>query len=834
MQGRHAERTLLMSPDHPIAVSHGSIAKRGVLLLWACMLVGCASSGDVEQVRTERERAKAAMSAELTQERKLLTDIERDSEVQRASAEKLASALGGSTQNRPTAVDTRACPSSGAAARSAEFWIAPHGNDANPGTQAAPFLTLERAREAVAHVEKKRWEEGDVVVLLQDGIYRIERPLRLRSDDSGRNGHDVVYRAAPGAHPIISGSVQVKEWTLHDQALNVYKAFVGQRRSRQLYVNGRRATRARTDPFPAGFRPLPLPPSDADPNKPYLVGGGILFAATGLNPERWRDPLTWTNPREVEAVGKDQWRMAIVPLASVTGAQGIGTMTLRQPAWTNANITTTPIWNFWQVERFENAYEFLDEPGEWYLNAASGWLYYIPRPGEDLATADVELPVQEVLIEGQGMPGNPVSHLRFEGLTFAYATWMGPSGDNGYVPDQSGFILEGSGHRLNKIGHSKNVTRTPGNLSFIYASQITFRQNRFEHLGAVALDFNTGSKCTKVRDNQFQDISSAAIQLGGVADVDHAPPPPEEPHLTSDNEIANNVIKETGRDFVDTAGIFVGFTRNTLIEHNTISDVPWSGIAIGWGWGLLDQSGFPGVPGATWYEWGHYPLTPNSGNKIRHNLFERFLGDRWDGGAIYTTGQQGQSPEDPLLIEGNVAIGKRAAGGGNTFYTDGGSRYIKLKSNVSLNNPIGHMDFGLPPRSGDPLPYTTTFPVAKINTIPYGSDSGGCVTYGEIAFEDNYWLEGTIPAKELFIGLSDLLLTGWLSDLLHKDVLFDPYSAEGYFDICPYTDTTTNISYPTQLTYSNNHMIKGRGDVPKQILDQAGAQTKLLEQSSEK
>jgi len=182
-----------------------------------------------------------------------------------------------------------------------------------------------------------------------------------------------------------------------------------------------------------------------------------------------------------------------------------------------------------------------------------------------------------------------------------------------------------------------------------------------------------------------------------------------------------------------------------------------------------------------------------------------------------------------LLIEGNVAIAKRSSAGGNTFYTDGGSRYVKLKSNVSLNNHIGRMDFGLPPRPNDPLPYISAAgskEIITLNQIPNGSDSGGCVTYGEIVFEDNYWLEGTMPAKELFIGLFDLAASSVLSWFDPKMAPFDPYSSKGFFDICPYKDKATGIAYPTQLTYLNNHMIKGRSDVPKQILDNAGAQVK--------
>ncbi|MBM4135070.1 MAG: hypothetical protein FJ245_15060 [Nitrospira sp.] len=156
MHSRHSERTRLISPDPSVAISHGPTTKRGALLLWACVLVGCASSGDVKQLRLEREQAKAAMSAELGQERKLLTDIERDSEAQRASTEKLASALAGSTGSQPLPPVFSACQAPNLSAVSVEFWISPNGHDAAPGTRKEPFKTLERAREAVARVDAKQ------------------------------------------------------------------------------------------------------------------------------------------------------------------------------------------------------------------------------------------------------------------------------------------------------------------------------------------------------------------------------------------------------------------------------------------------------------------------------------------------------------------------------------------------------------------------------------------------------------------------------------------------------------------------------------------------------
>ncbi|MEW6366495.1 MAG: right-handed parallel beta-helix repeat-containing protein [Acidobacteriota bacterium] len=674
------------------------------------------------------------------------------------------------------------------------FWISPDGSDASKGTRTEPFRTLERARDAVRAVNGKQEAGTDIVVYLNDGTYRLEQPLLLDWRDSGRNGGDVVYRAAPGEHPVISGSIPVRDWSLHDGGSGIYKAHVGQVESRQLYVNGNRATRARTEPYPAGFLPLYF----------EIFGipfkGGIAFIPTNLNPAEWRDPSTWTSPRDIEAVIVTQWKMMSVPLDSVIPYPGYtldpldpsfktGLLMLQEPGWPNANVyfdslTIEPgIWSFWQVTRFENAYEFLNEPGEWYLNEATGWLYYIPRHGEDLATAEVELPILEVLVDGRGEISRPVSSIRFEDLTFSYSTWLGPSGSDGYVSDQSGFHLVGADHAPNIIGHDKNVVRTAGNVRFRFAREITLSGNIFEHLGGVALDFDTGSQGNTIESNLFEDISSAAIELGGVSRIDHHPD--RRGQVTRDNVILNNLVRMAGREYVDAAGIFVGFTRRTTISHNTIVDVPWSGIAVGWGWGLLDPGGFPGVPNAQRGEWGVYDKpTPNGQNKILNNRIHAFLGELWDGGAIYTTGHQGTSLDEGLLIEGNVATGKRATAGGNTFYTDGGSRYIELNSNVSVDNPVGVTDFGPPPRAGDPLPYS---PIpSAFNGIPYGSDRGGCRTYGDIRFTGNYWL------------------------------------SPSFFNICPYSEN--GVSYPTNMISRRNNEIRGKADVPRWILRAAGAQ----------
>lgn len=699
------------------------------------------------------------------------------------------------------------------------YWVSPSGSDANAGTREAPFATLERAAGAIG-------ASGDpeFVVYVADGTYRLERPLVFKP-----NGPVVEIRAAAGAKPVISGAVKIGGWTQIDKVRNIWRADAGKYVSRQLYVNGKRAVRARTDlpngNIPAGFLPAPVLPAPND--QPYVIRGGIDYLTTPLNPEAWRDPATWHNRRDVEAVIRTQWKMMRVPVDDIIAPAGgkPGVILMRQPAWTNANLffSTKPnscdpdkpgIWSFWQVTEFENALEFLDRPGEWYLDRAQHFLYYMPRRGEDMTTADVELPVRETLVEGIGAPGARVGNLTFEGLTFAYATWLGPDDADGYVADQSGQLVTGDTHVPNVIGHVREVVRTPGNLRFAYAHDITFRNDQFLHLGAVALDFGPGSQDNEIDRNTFSDISSSAIQLGGVAPEDARPNPPS--RATTRNAITNNLIVQTGRDYTDTAAIFAGFTSHTEIRHNTISNVPWAGIAIGWGWGLIDQGMFPGVPCATRAMWGSFDTaTINSRNVIANNRISHFIEDRWDGGAIYTTGQQGTSADDPLVIEGNVADNKAPASGGNTFYTDGGSRYLLLDSNVSFSNPIGRVNLGPLPQASAPLKYP---PLALANILPYGGDSGGCRTYGDIHYTNNYWMEGSIPSEELALGLLSLLV----SDLFKAKTPFDPYSAHGFFAPCPVA--IDGVSYPTNLTYDNNHDIAGEWEVPKPIIDAAGVQ----------
>ena len=97
-----------------------------------------------------------------------------------------------------------------------------------------------------------------------------------------------------------------------------------------------------------------------------------------------------------------------------------------------------------------NAIQFLDEPGEWYLDVANKKIYYWPRNNENLATAKVVAPFTETLIRVEGTIDDPVENVVIDGLSFQHTGWLRPSLE-GHVPHQAGLYMT-EAYRLKPAG----------------------------------------------------------------------------------------------------------------------------------------------------------------------------------------------------------------------------------------------------------------------------------------------------------------------------------------------------------------------------------------------
>ena len=640
------------------------------------------------------------------------------------------------------------------------YWVSPTGSDTTgDGTESAPFLTIGRAQLAVR--QNKLRGKKTIKVNIEPGTYTLTAPLTFGPSDSGSKKAKVIYQAAPGANApvVISGGVLLSSFTCSIVGLlNFCTASVpglpAGEMPREFYVDGQRTIRSRSN---VG---LPVNPNFAPVANGYQQTTG--------------SPLTFSRPQLMEAVTASQWKMMRCPVETQSG----NTLVMQNPCWENANTYPLP-WNFYLLNWLENAPEFLTAPNMWFLDPDSQVLTYVNPTLSPPQRAYV--PVLETLVSLQGSAGNPVSNITFQDLQFSYATWLEPNSNDGYASDQSGNYLKGTGYHPNTIGHQQVTYKTHGNVSLQYASNITFNFDKFIHLGGTALDLDTGSQNNTISNNIFTDISSAAIQVGGFTPQDQRP---DALQVTSRNLISNNDISFTGQEYYDSAGIFAGFTTGTVITHNTVSNTPWSAVAIGWGWGLLDSPSSPGVPTAVPGMWGNYSTpTIQGSNQITSNKFQNFAQQLWDVGAIYTNGSQGTDYAHGLMIKLNVAQNKRPAAGSNIYYTDGGSQYVTLEQNVSLNDPVGTVDYG-------PCGYPSSFPVfcATTGLLPYGSDVGGCLPVGNLQYIGNYFLQPT--------------------NFYGPQVCQSPYLPP----------------FPVNLSFVNNVPTTSVADVPNWILLQAGTQ----------
>jgi hypothetical protein len=512
--------------------------------------------------------------------------------------------------------------------------------------------------------------QTDITVLLADGTYRIDSTLTFdaAAGDSATGGHTVTYQAAPGTHPVVSGGQRVTGWGKTSNGVWAATVPAGTD-TRQLYVDGVRANRA-SGPKPTGFT---------------RTATGYTTSNTTL--------VSWQNISAVEFVYNVAWTQMRCGVASVSGT----TVAMQQPCFDNSTKKQYGV-NADLPSYIENAKELLNNPGEFYLDKPAHTIYYLPREGQQMLTADVEIPRLQTVIAGHGTQANPLRGLVIRGITVEYGGWTAPNGSDGFSEVQANLHLtgnqawqqQGSCDRFSSTNPGTcpygNWTMTPGNVTFDHTDGLTVEGNTFQHLGAAGLQFGQRVNNSSVTGNVFADISGSGLEIGNGTDAN----PADVTVLPTGNTVANNWIHNIAVEYTGGVGIFQGYTRNDTIAHNQINNVPYSGISSNWGWGRTP--------------------TKTSGNKILNNLVFDHMQQRYDGGGIYVLGQEGDSLANGLLISGNVVRG--SGGGGFAIYTDGGSQYVTMTGNAAYSN----------------------------NTPSMGGCKEGTTTpYGDFSFTGNYF-----------------------------------------------------------------------------------------------
>ena len=317
---------------------------------------------------------------------------------------------------------------------------------------------------------------ANITVYLRGGTYTLTATEAFTPADSGQNGFAVIWRNYAGETPRISGGVTVTGWS--DQGGGLWRAACSLA-FRQMYVNDTRCVRAR-DPNLGSYNAL----------QSWNTGSSQQTVANGHVPS-----TPWARLSEVELVilgkGVNQSNQRVTSANASTDVI-VGT----DPAKSRLFVQAYPPKESGAKYFFENALEFLDQAGEFYLDTVNDFLYYRPRAGQNMATAVVRVPQVERLVSVIGTnAATPVHDLQFYGLTFEHATWALASTD-GFVGDQA------STYFLTTLPSDEITSYPSGRMAaavYVYdADDIRFERCLFRNCGADGLHFYRG-----VRDSQI-------------------------------------------------------------------------------------------------------------------------------------------------------------------------------------------------------------------------------------------------------------------------------------------------------------------------------------------
>lgn len=438
----------------------------------------------------------------------------------------------------------------------ADLFVAPHGNDASPGTQAKPFASLERARDAVRELKKAGPLKEAVNVWLRDGVYRLSKPIVFTPGDSGTAGMPVTYASVAGETAVLSGGVRLAgTWTRTPGKpywqLDVPQAHDGKWVFNALYVNGESRTRARHPNYGEKLLRAEGREPGGDPRQ------ALRYFAGDVNP-------AWSNPTDIDVVLPCSWTPTIHRVKQIDAER-------RAVRFFSEHNRSVDFWERNFRYYLSNVFEALDQPGEWYLNRHTGTLYYLPMPGEDMAAAEVIAPVMKSrMIEFAGDPAAKqfVEYVHFRDLALRH--------------------LDGDLDRYNGLYRQGHMYLDSA-ISARGLRHASFERCELAQLGEYAMELADGCQDVIIRQCHIWDLGAGALQLG-VTDLNTLKAGTKAAGINErevrDLVIDNNCIHRLGTVWHGCYGIVNRFASRTLITHNDIFDTHWDAVGLDarWDW----------------------------------------------------------------------------------------------------------------------------------------------------------------------------------------------------------------------------------------------------------
>lgn len=534
------------------------------------------------------------------------------------------------------------------AAATLDIFVATNGNDAWTGTLASanvagtdgPKRTITAAQGIVRQRLAAMAAGGSrlpINVRIASGEYRLSAPLSFGPADSGIAGAPVVYRAEVSGTVTLSGAMRAGAIAtgpaagtlvgLPTPSLDASNMLGGS----QLYVNGRRATLARTPNvgsywFVQKAVPLVSEPVASAGAEAFVPPPEALTLLNGLSAADRSQAVV--NVMQAWTSGWHRVSASAAPAGSVRISP--------RAAW--------PFLSHGTDQRFyvENVAAALDAPGEWLWDTSG--MRYIATAADSGKSLAFDLPQLDKLlvVSGNKSTRDWVHDLEFRGLGFAYTRQLTPAG--GYVDNQAG-----SG-----VGAAVEVDS---------ARRVVIDTCTVSHTGGYGVWLRGAVRDSQVSNCRMSDLGAGGVKVGLTAQS------PTDVDGTGNNTVRANSITDTGKVVPGAVGVWVGQSADNTVANNLIANTTYSGISVGWVW--------------------VYGTATASRNRITNNLLINIgLGEMSDMGGIYTAGE---SPG--TVISGNVIHEVRGypsyGAGAWGLYNDAASTGVVWERNVVVGTNDG-------------------------------------------------------------------------------------------------------------------------------------------------
>jgi hypothetical protein len=436
-----------------------------------------------------------------------------------------------------------------------DVYISKTGKDTNPGTMEKPLATFEAAQKKIRSIRQP------VVVYVRGGTYYFKKPMVFLPEDSRRAEEKVVYQSYENEKVVISGAVPIKlQWKPYKK--NIFKAFVPDPIIfDQLFVNGEKQRMSRYPNY--------------DPSSSHFGG----YSEDVLAPEKIK---SWQNPAGafIHALHKHEWGGYHY---RVTGKNVNGQLEMEGGFQNNRQMGMHDRYRF-----IEHVFEELDTTGEWYLNKKERTLYLYATDLKMLQNAQILTPQLKSLFEFRGSETSPVRNISLEGFVFEHVlrTFMDtkePLLRSDWAIYRGGtVVLEGTEHCQIRNCHFKEVG---GNGVFYsnYNRKSDVIGCHFENIGASGV-------CLVGNPDAVRSPSFEYQQAIPYAELDQTAGPKTN-NYPADCQVHDNLMHGLGQVEKQVAGVEISMAMGITVRHNTIYNVPRSGINVSegtWGGHLIE------------------------------------------------------------------------------------------------------------------------------------------------------------------------------------------------------------------------------------------------------